>query len=269
LVGHFYRWADAITACSDGVADDLAATSGLPRDLITTIYNPVVNPALLEKAEEQPDHPWLAQGEPPVILGVGRLRPQKDFETLIRAFAALRRRRPARLLILGTGPEQERLESLVRELDLQRDVELAGFRQNATAYMSRAALFALSSAWEGLPTVIIEALACGCPVVSTDCVSGPSEILEGGRYGRLAPVGDAPALAEAMERTLAEPPSAELLRQRSWDFSNERAARRYLALLLGEGVDVRVPDSGPTKRATVPQSTPTLKAFARPAAVPG
>jgi glycosyltransferase involved in cell wall biosynthesis len=235
MVGHFYPWADAITACSAGVADDLAATACLPRDLITTVYNPVVHSAMLEKAKEEPDHPWLAPGEPPVILGVGRLRPQKDFATLIRAFAALRRRRTARLLILGVGPEQDRLESLIRELGLEGDAELAGFRPNPLAYMSRAGLVALSSVWEGLPTVLIEALACGCPVVSTDCRSGPSEILDAGRYGRLAPVGDAHALADAMERTLAEPPCAQRLQERSSDFSTARAAHGYLELLLGEG----------------------------------
>jgi len=235
LVDHFYRWADAITACSEGVAGDLAETTGLPRHLITTIYNPVVNQAMLDKAKEEPDHPWLAPGEPPVVLGVGRLCPQKEFATLIRAFAVLRQRRPARLLILGTGPDRDRLESLIRELKLQDDAELAGFRPNPLAFMSRAGLFALSSAWEGLPTVLLEAMACGCPVVSTDCASGPHEILDGGRYGRLSPVGDVLALANAMESTLAAPPSAQLLRERSWEFSNARAASRYLEVLLGDG----------------------------------
>jgi glycosyltransferase involved in cell wall biosynthesis len=143
-----------------------------------------------------------------VILGVGRLTRQKDFFTLVRAFAELRRRRRARLIILGEGEDRAGLEALVAELGLGDDVALPGFRDNAPGYMARSSLFVLSSAWEGLPTVLIEALAVGTRVVSTDCPSGPREILQDGRLGALVPVGDAPALAKAMEDALdrADPP---------------------------------------------------------------
>ena len=209
-VARFYAWADEIVAVSAGVADDLSRTLGLPRERIQVIYNPVVSEALLEKSRQPLAHPWFVPGAPPVVLSVGRLNAQKDFPTLLRAFAKLRQKNNARLLILGEGEERGPLESLVSELGLGDCVSLPGFADNPFAYMRRASLYVLSSRFEGLPTVLVEALACGCPVVSTDCPSGPSEILDGGRYGPLVPVGDAPALAEAISSALAgarvEPP---------------------------------------------------------------
>jgi glycosyltransferase involved in cell wall biosynthesis len=158
-------------------------------------------------AREEPGHPWFEPGQLPVVLGVGRLTRQKDFPTLIRAFAHLRSRREARLIILGEGEDRPELERLIGELQLTGDVALPGF-QNAMAYMARSALFVLSSAWEGLPTVLIEALAVGTRVVSTDCPSGPREILQDGRLGALVPIGDAVALARAMEAALDQPGGA-------------------------------------------------------------
>ena len=233
MIRRFYPWADAVTAVSDGVADDLARVSGIPRGEIVTTWNPVVSPALAEAAAQPLDHPWFRPGEPPVVLGAGKLRPQKDFATLIDAFAKLRAKRPARLMILGEGPEEGRLRVRARRLDISSDVALEGFVGNPFAYMARAAVFALSSAWEGLPSVLIQAMACGCPVVSTDCPSGPSEILEGGACGPLVPVGDSDALAAAMLRLLASPPDRERLRRRAEDFSVDRVALRYLAVMLG------------------------------------
>jgi glycosyltransferase involved in cell wall biosynthesis len=229
-----YLAADAIVTASIGVADRLAAHTGIPRDRITTVYNPVVAPDLLVKARGPVDHPWFAPGEPQVILGVGRLLPQKDFATLIRAFAGLRSRRPARLVILGAGLESERaaLKTLATDLGIAHDVEIPGFAQNPFAYMSRAAVFVLSSRYEGLGNVLIEALACGTPVVSTDCPSGPREILEDGRFGPLVPVGDEVALARAIEEVLDDPSPPERLRARAARFSVERAADSYLELLL-------------------------------------
>jgi glycosyltransferase involved in cell wall biosynthesis len=197
---------------------------------VEVIYNPVITPAIVAQAQRAPDHPWFAPGQPPVILGVGRLTRQKDFFTLIRAFAALRRRRPARLVILGEGEDRPGLEALVAELGVGEDVALPGFRDDAPAWMARSALFVLSSAWEGLPTVLIEALAAGAAVVATDCPSGPREILQEGRLGALVPVGDAPALAAAMERSLAAgrttlPPDA--LRE----FTLDAAVDHYLRLI--------------------------------------
>lgn len=194
----FYPWADGIVAVSQSVAKDLAYATSLPLERIQVIYNPVVTPELVEKAKAPVEHPWFAAGEPPVILGVGRLREQKDFSTLIRAFAQVRQVRPARLVILGSGPEKQKLMALVDELNLKEDVALLGFDKNPYAYMARAGVFVLSSAWEGLPTVLIEAMAVGTPVVSTNCESGPEEILDSGKYGELVPVGDSEAMATAI-----------------------------------------------------------------------
>lgn len=239
LVARTYPQADAIVAVSDGVADDLARTGGLARETVTTIYNPVVTPALTAQAAETPPHSWLEESNsPPVIVAVGRLVPQKNFALLLRAFARLLEQRPARLLILGEGRERARLEALAEKLDIRDHVALPGFVTNPYAAFARAALFVLSSDWEGLPTVLIEALACGCPVVSTDCPSGPAEILADGRYGPLVPVGDATALAGAMMRALDCPPPREVLRQRAAEFSLERSAARYIELLLAGAAGV-------------------------------
>ena len=230
LLRRFYPWATWIVAVSRGAADDLARTTGLPRSRVEVVYNPVITPAILAQSRTLPEHPWFESGGPPVILGVGRLTRQKDFLTLVRAFAELRRRRRARLIILGEGEDRPALEGLVAELGLRDSVSLPGFRDNAAAYMARSALFVLSSAWEGLPTVLIEALAAGTRVVSTDCPSGPREILQGGRLGALVPVGDAPALACAMERALSQtdpPPPPEALTA----FTLDAAVDHYLRLI--------------------------------------
>jgi glycosyltransferase involved in cell wall biosynthesis len=203
---HFMRWlyprADGVVAVSAGVADDLARSIELPRERIAVVYNPVVSDAMTSLSETVPLHPWVADGKVPIVLAVGRLVVQKDFGTLVRAFAAVRKLCEARLLILGEGPLRPQLEAMVEQLGLQDAVSLPGFVDNPFAFMRRADLFVLSSAWEGLGNVLIEAMVCGTPVVSTDCPSGPAEILEGGRWGRLVPVGDVDALATAMIETL-------------------------------------------------------------------
>jgi len=200
----FYLGADAVVANSFGVAEDLAKL-GVPPDKIKVIYNPVVTPELFAKAEESVDHSWFRPDEPPVILGVGRLTKQKDFPTLIRAFALVRKERLARLMILGEGEERPKLEALVRELGLKEDVVLPGFVDNPYKYMKRAGVFVLPSLWEGLPNVLIEALALGTPVVATDCPGGSREILEGGKWGKLVSVGDVEALADAIVAVLSNP----------------------------------------------------------------
>lgn len=231
-----YPKADAIVAVSQGVARDLVGL-GLPEAMVQTIYNALVGPELAAAMERPVAHPWFAPGEPPVILAAGRLGRQKDFPTLIRAFARLRADgRPARLVILGDGKspkDRAGLLELAASLGVADSVDLPGAVPEAIPYMARAGLFVLSSAWEGLPGVLIEALACGTPVASTDCPSGPSEILENGRLGPLVPVGDDQALAAAMAAVLDDPPDPAILKQRAAQFSIGNAVDRYVALIEG------------------------------------
>jgi glycosyltransferase involved in cell wall biosynthesis len=238
LIERQYPMADAVVAVSAGVADDLARTAGLPRAAIRVIHNPVVPPGIDRLAAAAIDHPWLQPRQPPVVLGIGRLVEQKGFSTLLRAFARLRRERPARLVILGDAADPEatakrrgQLEALAIELGVAADFALPGYVDNPFAWAARAAVFVLSSTHEGFGNVVAEALASGCPVVSTDCPSGPSEILEGGRWGRMVPVGDDAAMAIAIAATLDHPPDRKALRARGLAFSVDAAVDRYEALL--------------------------------------
>jgi glycosyltransferase involved in cell wall biosynthesis len=231
LVPACYPMADVISAVSSGVATDLAKFIGVSEDRVEVTYNPVVTSELKEKAKEPLDHPWLQGDGPPVILGIGALRPQKDFESLIRAFSQLRVKREARLIILGEGPLRPDLEALVGELHLESDVGLVGFVPNPFAYLARASVFALSSRYEGLPGALVQAMACGCPVVSTDCASGPREILMEGELGALVPMGSSDALALAILGTLEHPVASQRLRERAEFFSVANSTERYLALL--------------------------------------
>ena len=228
-----YQKADGIVAVSGGVADDLAAKVRLSRNRISVIYNPVVTPALKAMASAQINHPWGGRDQSPLILAAGRLTAQKDYPTLLRAFAKVRANRECRLIILGEGERRESLEALTAQLDISGSVLLPGLADNPFAWMSRASLFVLSSAWEGLPNVLIQAMACGTPVVSTDCPSGPMEILENGRWGRLVPVGDEGALAEAMLASLDET-EHPVVEERAAEFSVERAVDGYLEVMLSE-----------------------------------
>ena len=233
LIRRFYPWADGIVAVSKGVADDLAQVTGIPRERIQVIYNPVVTPELHQKAQAPLDHPWFKPGEVPVLLAVGRLVVQKDFPTLIQAFARVRQARPTRLLILGEGEERPALEALVRQLGLEQDVSLPGWVENPYPHMVQASLFVLSSRWEGLPGVLIEALYCGCGVhlIATDCPSGSREILRNGQYGQLVPVGDVGALALAIETALAS--KKPRLPRESWrPFEPESVLNQYINVLL-------------------------------------
>jgi len=202
LARRTYPDADAIVAVSKGVAADLTSSIGLAEDRIQVIYNPVVTPEFLSRAAEPIEDLWFVPGADPVVLSVGRLVPQKSYPTLIEAFAAIRARRRAKLLILGEGPCRDELHAAIAGLGLESEIRLPGFVSNPASYMRRSSVFAMSSVFEGLPTVMIEALATGARIVSTDCPSGPREILEGGRYGRLVPVGDASRLAAALEEAL-------------------------------------------------------------------
>ena len=233
LMKRFYPWANGIVVVSRGVRDDLAQLTNISRERITVIYNPsVVRAEVWEKAQTPLEHPWFKPGQPPVLLAVGRLQPQKDYPLLLEAFAQVRRAQPVRLIILGEGKERPFVEARIKELGLEQDVDLPGFVKNPYAYMARASLFVLSSRWEGLPTVLIEALCCGIPVVSTDCPSGPREILRDGKYGQLVPVGDVESLTRAIKTTLEEktlrPPSE------SWQpYELGTVVNQYINLLLG------------------------------------
>ncbi|WP_250125273.1 glycosyltransferase [Chroococcidiopsis sp. CCMEE 29] len=227
----FYDWADALVPVSQGVADDLTQIAGRSLKHMRVIHNPVVTPKLFEQAKEPIDREWFKDGAPPVILGVGRLSLQKDFPTLIRAFTIVRKQLPARLMILGEGEERPQIEAMIKELGLASEVALPGFVSNPYAFMSRAAVFVLSSVYEGLPTVLIEAMAVGTPVVSTDCPSGPREILGFGKYGMLVPVRDFEALANAIVTTLSDQTDVEGLRQQAQKFSLENTVNGYLELI--------------------------------------
>lgn len=239
LMPRLIRWAypraDAVVAVSQGVASDLVEVCGIEASHVHVLNNPVVTPETARMRSEPVDHPWLRDPTLPVVLAVGRLVPQKDFGTLLEAFAIARRSRAARLVILGEGPQRAGLEQLARRLGIADDVDLPGFCANPYAAMAAADVFVLSSAWEGSPGVLIEAMSCGTPVLSTDCPSGPRQILDGGRWGRLVPVGDAQAMANGLVDAIdgrVPPPPTE-----SWAaYEQDIVVGTYLDLLLGVSV---------------------------------
>ncbi|MFP5305137.1 MAG: glycosyltransferase [Gammaproteobacteria bacterium] len=227
-MGRLYRHADqVIVTCAD-VADDMAAYTGLARAHIRPVESPVVPASLFEARPPPPDHPWFAPGEPPVIVGVGELSPRKDFETLIRAFARLRAERNCRLVIVGKGRQLDALRALASTLGVAAEVDFPGFRSDVYAFVAHAAAFAMTSRWEGLGFVLIEALACGTPCTATRCPSGPREILQDGRYGPLVPIGDDAALAAALAQLLERPLPRETLQQAARPYEIEAATDAYL-----------------------------------------
>ena len=231
LVRRTYPGADAVVSVSNQVADDLTTVVGLDKASVTTIYNPVVDNVLRTNAQESLEHTWFSSQAVPVILGVGRLTEQKDFSTLMRAFADVRATREARLVLLGEGRLRADLEDLAIKLDIQEDVDMPGFVENPFQYMARASVLVVSSEYEGLPGVLIQALACACPVLSTDCPGGSREILADGKYGPLVDVGDAEGMAKAIQAQLDSPTDKDVLLGRAEDFSVARAVDNYLALL--------------------------------------
>jgi len=196
LMRRTYPKADAIVAVSAGVAEDLSEKIGLLRSQIKVIYNPIVSHTFKNDCFQPCPHPWFQAGQPPVVIGVGRLVEQKAFHVLLRAFAKVRQEIDARLVILGEGELRQDLDDLIVRLGVADDVALPGHVANPYPYMRQAALFVLSSVYEGFGNVLVEAMATGTPVVSTDCPSGPGEILEHGRWGDLVPVGDVDAMAK-------------------------------------------------------------------------
>lgn len=224
--------ADAVLAVSKGAAADLEQFAGLPAGLVRAQYNPATQgDVVTEPSFPESFQPW-AGGKHKRVLAAGTLKEVKDFPVLLRAFARLRDKVDVRLLILGEGEERTTLEALIQELDLQQTVFLPGFVPDTTSFHAHADLFVLSSSNEGFGNVIVEALEQGTPVVSTDCFSGPAEILEGGRYGTLVPVGDVEALAQAMQDSLLRHHDSEVLKRRAQDFSVDKIAEQYLDMVL-------------------------------------
>lgn len=224
--------AQGVVTVSEGAADDLAGIAGLHRERVVAIHNPIVGGAKPAAAAQAPGPLEWALGPHHKILAVGTLKAIKDYDTLLEAFALLRRGVDARLLILGEGDQRAALERKIADLDLCSEVFMPGFMANPDASFRAADLHVLSSIGEGFGNVIVEALEAGTPVVSTDCPSGPREILDHGRYGTLVPVGDAGALAQAMREALTRTHDTAALKARAADFSVDKAADAYLDLLL-------------------------------------
>ncbi len=225
-----YRSAEAVVAVSQGAARDLEQQLQWASGKVHVIHNPVVDPTVIAASQESLEHPWAADHSSPILLAVGRLSPQKDFSTLLEAFALLTKQQAARLVILGDGEERQALEQLSEQLKINENVHFAGFVSNPYSWMQRAEGLVLSSRWEALPTVLIEALACGCPVTATDCPSGPSEILQQGDYGILVPMENPSALCEGIQQMLATNHDRQRYRERGQTFSFERAADTYMRL---------------------------------------
>lgn len=225
-----YPKTNIVVAVSQGVADDLKNVLSLSEDKVKVIYNPVVDNELLQKADHFVQHEWFQKGSPPVIIAVGRLIKAKDYPTLLWAFGEVKREMDCRLIILGEGEERKPLEHLAEQLGVSKYLWMPGFVNNPYKYMKRAKVFVLSSRWEGLPTVLVEALACGITVISTDCPSGPREILKNGKYGRLVPVGDFSKLAQEIKEALQE--ETPCVSPESWkQFEINTAAKAYSELV--------------------------------------
>lgn len=228
----FYSWAygraDILVAVSGGLLKALIEFRADFEKKSICIYNPVVDKGLKSKALQQCSHPWFyPRKEKPVFFSVGRLADEKDFITLLRAFAKVKDVLDARLLIAGEGPSRRSLEQAAEELGVSDAVQMPGWETNPFMYMAQSDVLVLSSVSEGLPTVLIEALACGTTVVSTSCKHGPEEILENGRYGYLVPVGDVEAMGRSMIYALNNPMDKAILKRRAEDFSFEKSVQAY------------------------------------------
>ncbi|WP_420143840.1 glycosyltransferase [Sphingobium sp.] len=226
-------FAHKIVAVSGGVGRELVDMLKWRADRVDVIYNGVVAGGQ-QSIDQDPPHPWLGE-ERPVIIAMGRMVAQKDFTTLLRAFARMGGGDVARLIILGDGPERNALEAEARKLGIAHAVDMPGFVEHPAGWLSRSALFVLSSQFEGFGNVLVEALSCGTPIVSTNCPFGPSEILDDGRFGTLVDVGDIEAMAMAMGRMLAQDHDRAQLRSRSEAFSIARCADAYAAIMRPVG----------------------------------
>jgi glycosyltransferase involved in cell wall biosynthesis len=231
-----YRFADEVTAVSDGVAEDLVIELGLPREQVRVVYNPVIHDTLGAQASAPVEHPWFANGAPPLIA-VGRLVEQKDYPTMFDAFKRIHAATGVRLAIFGKGSLREPLEQRVRDMGLAESVQFCGFDPNPFRYMARAAVMLQSSRAEGLPGTIIQSMACGTPVIATDCDHGPREVIRDGVDGYLVPVADSSALAERAIHLLRDPAlrarfsSAAASAARRFEIDS--SMKRYEAAILG------------------------------------
>lgn len=235
LMTYAGRSADAVVALNDTMAAEFQASTQVPRNKIKVINNPFPVERIAVRAKEPLDHPWFKAAQPPVVLAVGRFVYQKGFDVLIEAFSLLRQQQAVRLIILGDGELRQALQARIDALGLSEDVALPGFDDNPYKYMHRAAAFVLPSRWEGFPNALAEAMACGAPVVATDCPGGCAEILQQGQWGDLVSVGDSKTLAAAISRTITadDHPDVE---SRAEDFSLDKAAERYLEQLLPDSI---------------------------------
>lgn len=232
FVKYIYRHAKKIITVSNGISDNLVFKYKIPQSCIKTIYNPIITSDLALKAKADCPHPWLRTPTKPVILAVGSFRPQKDFPTLIKAFSIVRKQIDVRLIILGEGTLREELESMVKTFNIEDSVSLPGFSDNVYSFMSKADLFVLSSQTEALPTVLIEALACNTPVISTDCEYGPREILENGKFGTLVKPGDYIEMANAICNFLKKKKGTiEIDKSKLEKYSDYYAASEYMKTL--------------------------------------
>ncbi len=232
LIRIFYPLAHLIVPVSRGIGEDLLQFSPNLKSKTKPVYNPVIDETIFEKADEPVTHPWFSP-DYSTILAVGRLSPEKNFGLLIRSFARIHTEIPdLRVIILGDGVQKDHLKELADKQGVADKVDFKGFVKNPYAYMARADVFVLSSIFEGLPTALIESLACGCPVVSTNCPSGPDEILKGGEYGKLVPVNDEEALAAAIKESLSEHHEKSVLRKRAEDFSVQNSVDQYLDIFF-------------------------------------
>jgi glycosyltransferase involved in cell wall biosynthesis len=226
-----YPLAKNIIAISNGVKDDLVSKIRLDRSCVKVIYNPAVSPLLAKKKNETVEHYWLLKKTIPVIIAVGRLTRQKDFQTLIMAFSLVRKKKLLRLIIVGEGEEYENLKNLAFHIGYPDDISFTGFTTNPFALMSKADVFVLSSRWEGFGNVLVEAMGCGVNIVSTDCPSGPAEILEGGKWGILVPVGDSISMADAIEKQLESPVPEGMVNYVYNRFDEMSIVNEYLRIL--------------------------------------
>jgi glycosyltransferase involved in cell wall biosynthesis len=231
-----YKYADHYVAVSQGVKDDMIPYLSLEKEDVTVIYNPVIDETILEKMQETVEHPWFNDSNVPIIVGMGRFAPQKKFEDLIDAFTIVRKSTNARLVIFGEKNETSSyfrmIQDKINDSGYSEDIWLPGFVNNPFKFLKKANVFVLSSKFEGLPGVLIQAMACGCPVVSTDCPSGPKEILKNGEFGKLVEVGNYEKLAKAIIDTLKDPNNTKDIKKRGQYFTIKNATKNYLEMIV-------------------------------------